>query len=92
MTRLLVLSAAGLLLVSCATQEAGTCAEYESQVRDLLERDVSGDQIEVFLTETEQVVARLIAEQPERADACVTAILEATFAAGFAELESLLEN
>ncbi len=90
--RLLVTIAVAVLLLSGCAGSVDSCADYADQVGDLLSRDAPGPEIERFLENTEEQVARLIAANPEEAEACVGAVLEATFAIGFAELESLLDG
>ncbi len=69
-----------------------TCDEYAADVMELIDAGASGDEIESFLEGTEEQVARLISQDPDRAAPCVEAVFAATFAAGFAELGLLLED
>jgi len=92
--KLRILMIALLLLSTGCSQgsRAGSCAEFAGEVNDLIARDVPAAELESFIQDSEERVAKLIAADPDRAEPCVTAVMEALFTAGFAELEGLLEE
>ena len=92
--RLRILTLCLLLLAAACSQgsRAGSCREFAAEVDDLLARDVPAVELEAFIQDSEEHVARLMADDPGRAEPCATAVLEAMFTAGFAELESLLDE
>ena len=92
--RLRILTVIVLVLAAACSQgsQAGSCIEFAREVDDLLARDVPAAELEAFIQNSEERVAKLISADPDRAEPCVTAVMEALFTAGFAELESLLEE
>ena len=58
----------------------------------MIDDGASGPDLESFIEDSEEQVARLISRDPDRAGPCVEAVLGAAFAAGLAELESLLDG
>ncbi len=82
-----------LLAAGCSQgSRAGSCAEFAAEVDDLLAREVSASELEAFIQDSEERVAELMAAKPERAEPCVTAVMEAMFTIGFSELEILFEQ
>lgn len=80
-----------LLAAGCSQgSQASSCQEFAIEVDDLLARDASVAEIETFIQDSEERVAKLISADPDRAEPCVTAVMEAMFTAGFAELEDML--
>jgi hypothetical protein len=92
--KLRILMLALLLLATGCSQgsRAGSCAEFAGEVDDLLARNVPTAELEAFVQDSEERVAKLIAADPDSAEPCVTAVMEALFTTGFAELESLLQE
>ena len=88
--RLSILILAGALaLSSCSSgSSASSCTAYAAEVRALIDGGASGDEIERFLETTEEHVAKLIMNDPERGEPCAEAVLEAVFTAGFADFEA----
>lgn len=87
------ISALSLVFVlgGCGDAKAESCYEYAAQIDELI---AAGDvaALESFIEGSEEHVARLISEDPDRAQPCVESVLEAVFVAGFADLESLFEE
>ena len=89
--RILLIATLLAALTGC-TNSIANCDDYAAEVRSLIEDGASPERLETYLQETEEQVARLISRDPDAADACVGAVLEATCAIGFGELESLLDG
>jgi hypothetical protein len=78
-----------LLLGSCGSgSSASTCDEYAAEVRELVDSDAGPEEIERFLEETGEHVAKLITDDPDRAQPCADAVFNALFTAEFANLEA----
>ena len=87
------LAVAALFVVSCGgTTSSSTCAEYASEVQDMIGSGASADDLSSFVNDTEEHVARLISRDPDSAEPCVTAVLEAMFTGAFDDLESMLDE
>lgn len=56
----------------------------------MIDRNAPPAEIEEFIERSDEKVAKLIADDPGKADPCVTAVLEAMFVTEFANLEELL--
>ena len=83
----------GILASACGgSSSPSSCTEFASDVRAMIDGQVSGEELTRFIEDTEEQVARLIAEDPDRAGPCVEAALEAVFVAGFAELEQMFDE
>jgi hypothetical protein len=80
-----------LISAGCASSSASNCAEYASEVRFQMEHADTAEDLMGWLQDTSEHAAKLIQADPARADSCATAILEATFSAGFAELEAEID-
>jgi len=52
----------------------------------------SSDERSSFVSATEEHVARLISNDPDNAEPCVTAVLEAMFTGAFDDLEAMLNE
>lgn len=76
---------------ACGDAKAESCYEYAGQIDELI---AAGDNeaLSSFIESSEEHVARLISDDPDRAQPCVEAVLEAVFVAGFADLEDLFEE
>ena len=70
--------------------QAASCDEFAAEVDALLARDAPAAEIEAFIQDSDERVARLISGDPDNAEPWVTAVLEAMFTAEFAELGELL--
>jgi hypothetical protein len=57
-----------------------------------MEHAASPDDVMQWLEDTSEHAARLIQADPDRAQPCADAIIEATFSAGFADLEAELDS
>jgi hypothetical protein len=80
------------LATACGGNAAASCTEYASEVRTMIDSDVSAAELTDFIDGTQEHVAQLIANDPDHAGPCVEAVLEAAFMAGFAEIEELLDE
>lgn len=82
-----------LVVASCGgTTSSSTCAEYSAEVESLIASGASADELSSFVSDTEEHVARLISNDPDRAEPCVTAVLEAMFTGAFDDLESMFDE
>lgn len=78
-----------LALGSCGgATSASTCAEYAAEVEQIIQSGADPEEIEQFLEDTGEHVARLITDDPDRAQPCADAVLNALFTAEFANLEA----
>ena len=85
--------AVGIFASACGgSSSPSSCAEYASDIRAMMDREASAEEMTRFVEDTEEQVARLIAEEPDRAGPCVEAVLEAVFVSGFAELEQMFDE
>jgi hypothetical protein len=76
------LLAAALLAAGCGGgRDATTCAEYATDLREVIASTDSADELQAFLNDTESAVARLIIDSRGGPDArlCADAVLDATF-------------
>jgi len=89
----MVLVALALVVASCGgTTSSSTCAEYSAEVESLIASGASADELSSFVSDTEEHVARLISNDLDSAEPCVTAVLEAMFTGAFDDLESMLDE
>ncbi len=80
--------AIALLAAACGGgSQAATCSDYAAEIQTLLDGSTSGGDVEQFLEKTEEHVAHLMMEDPDRATPCVEAVLEATFHVGFEDFD-----
>ena len=91
MRTLASLVALSCLITGCSLfGSADSCEEYAEDVRALIETNPSAAEVERFLDETEETVARLISRNPDAAEPCVEAVFELTFIGIGADLEESL--
>ncbi len=76
---------------ACGDAKAESCYEYAGQIDDLIAAG-DNDALSSFIEDSEEHVARLINDDPDRAQPCADAVLEAVFVVGFADLEDLFEE
>ena len=82
-----------LVAASCGgATSASTCMEYAAEVRDLIALGASADELSSFVNDTDEHVARLMSNDPDRAEPCVEAVLEAMFTGAFDDLESMFDE
>jgi hypothetical protein len=93
MTRVLTICVALTIALSACggPTSAGSCTEYAAQIREVMNDGIAGEELAAFVEDTSGHAARLIQSDPDAAQPCVDAILEATFSAAFEEIESLLD-
>lgn len=89
MTIVLALAAA-----SCggATSNAATCDEYAAELAAQARGGASPEEVAEFVEETSEHVAKLIAANPEDAQACADAVIEAVLSAGLADFSEQFED
>lgn len=91
--RLILVSIALVLVGSaCGSSSANDCVEYAAEVRFQMENSESADDLMEWLQDTSEHAAKLIQADPQRAQPCADAVIEATFSAGFRELEAELDS
>ncbi|MGB9357363.1 MAG: hypothetical protein WCC01_02295 [Acidimicrobiia bacterium] len=89
----LTLVVLALVVTSCGgSTSSSTCAEYAAEVERLIASGASADELSSFVSDTEEHVAQLISKDPDRAEPCVTVVLEAMFTGAFDDLESMLDE
>ncbi|MGB9358873.1 MAG: hypothetical protein WCC01_09970 [Acidimicrobiia bacterium] len=89
----LMLAVLALVAASCGgATSASTCTEYAAEVDRLVASGASADELSSFVSDTEEHVAQLISKDPDRAEPCVTAVLEAMFTGAFEDLESMFDE
>jgi hypothetical protein len=77
-----------LVGASCGgTTSSSSCAEYAAEVREMIDSGASADALSSFVTDTEEHVARLMADDPDSAGPCVEAVFEAMFTGAFEDLD-----
>ncbi len=94
MTRIHI-AAVSLVVLAAACgggSSPSSCDEFAGDVRAMINREASADELNRFIEDTQEQVARLIQDDPDHAGPCVEAALEAVFVAGFAELEGLFDE
>ena len=88
-----MLAVLALVAASCGdATSSSTCTEYAAEVDRLVASGASADELSSFVSDTEEHVARLISNDPDRAEPCVTAVLEAMFTGAFEDLESMFDE
>ena len=81
-----------VMSAACSSSSAVNCVEYASEVRFQMEHAKTPDDVMKWLKTTSEHAAKLIQADPNQAQLCAEAIIEATFSAGFADLEAELES
>jgi len=81
----------GMISSGCASSTASDCVEYAAEVRFETEHAENADDLMRWLEDTSEHAATLIRADPDRAQPCADAIIEATFSAGLMEFESELD-
>ncbi len=89
-------SAALLLVLVCAScnsaTSSSTCTEYATEIHKMVAAGASSEELDTFIEESEEHVARMIADDPDQAGPCAEAILEALFTGAFDEIEVMLDG
>ena len=87
------LVACAFALASCSgTTSSSTCVEYAAEVQDMIASGASADDLSSFVSETDEHVALLISKDPENAEPCANAVLEAMFTGAFEDLAPFREE
>ena len=86
-----VLLLIGMISSGCASSTASNCVEYAAEVRFEMEHAENADDLMQWLEDTSEHAAKLIQADPDRAQPCADAIIEAMFSAGIMEFESELD-
>lgn len=81
-----------LISTACGSSSASNCVEYAAEVRFQMENADTADDVMDWLEDTSEHAAKLIQANPDLAQPCADAIIEATFSAGFMELEAELDS
>ena len=82
-----------VVATSCGgTTSSSSCAEYATEVQNMITSGASADDLSTFVSDTEEHAARLMANDPDNAGPCVEAILEAMFTGAFDDLDSFLDE
>ncbi|MDX2466139.1 MAG: hypothetical protein QNL12_02405 [Acidimicrobiia bacterium] len=82
-----------LLAASCGGGSSSTdCTQYAAEVHGMIESGASAEELNAFVDETEEHVARMIADDPDRAGPCADAIFEAVFTGAFDEFAEMLDG
>jgi len=90
-TTLLILMFA-LATASCGGSQAANCSEYAAEVRHEMENADSAEDLMRWLEDTSEHAARLIQSDPDDAEPCAEAMLEAMLTAGVREFEQMLDS
>lgn len=81
-----------LVAASCGGSQASNCTEYAAEVRHEMENADSAEDLMRWLEDTSEHAARLIQSDPDNAEPCAEAMLEAMFTAGVREFEQMLDS
>ena len=76
----------------CGSSTANNCFDYAAEVRFQMEHAASADDLMDWLQDTSEHAAKLIQADPNNAQPCADAIIEATFSAGIMEFEAELDS
>mgnify|MGYP001811704218 CR=1 FL=1 len=68
-----------------ATSSAATCDEYAAELAGQARSGASPEEVAEFVEDTSEHVANLIAANPEDAQACADAVIEAVLSTGLAD-------
>ena len=90
-SKLIWLACLALALPACSGTNADNCWEYAAEIDELIENGTP-EELSAHIEATEEHVARLMMDDPDRAQPCVEAVLEAVFVAEFADFEMLFEE
>lgn len=93
MRRLIAVSIAlAIASAACGSSSADNCSDYAAEVRFQMEHAENPDDLMDWLQDTSEHAAKLIQADPDRAQPCADAIIEATFSAGIMEFEAELDS
>lgn len=82
-----------LVCASCGNAtSSSTCTEYAAEIHEMIAQGAPAEELDAFIEDTEEHVAGLMMDDPDRAGPCVEAIFEALFAGAADEMELMLDG